>query len=168
VARFRILLLALLAAAPVRTQEVPVEYQVKAAYLYNFARFVEWPARVLTERLNICVARPSPFGDVLSNTVRDETVGGRQVAAREIGDPDGSCQVLFIPRDAPADIYLRTARGTPTLTVGESPTFIRQGGIVNFIREGANVRFEIDEEAARRAGLRISSRLLRLARPPNG
>jgi hypothetical protein len=163
----RVLLLALSAFGPaVWAQEVPLEYHVKAAYLFNFVQFVEWPAGSADGPLVICVARPSPFGDVLASTLRDERVGGRPIDVRVIGDPDGSCHVLFIPRDAPAAAYLQSTRSSPTLTVGESAGFLRGGGIINFIREGANIRFEIDEAAARRAGLRISSRLLRLARMP--
>ena len=164
--RFHLLVALVAAGAVTSAQEVPLEYQVKAVYLYNFAQFVEWPAGSADGPLLICVARPNPFRDLLAATVRGESIGGRRIEVRDIGDPDGSCDVLFIPRSAPADAYLRSTRSTPTLTVGESEGFLRRGGIINFIREGANIRFEIDEAAARRAGLRISSRLLRLARMP--
>ena len=164
--RLRLLVVVAALGAVVSAQEVPLEYQVKAAYLFNFLQFVEWPEDATDGPLVVCVAQPNPFGDRLANTLRDELVSGRRIDLRVIGDPDGTCNVLFIPRDAPADPYLQTTRATATLTVGESPGFLRRGGLINFIRAGANVRFEIDEAAARRAGLRISSRLLRLARVP--
>jgi hypothetical protein len=73
---------------------------------------------------------------------------------------------MFVPRGVAASEFLRTARTAPVLTVGESPDFIAQGGIINFVRGAGMMRFEIDQEAARRARLQISSRLLRLARVP--
>ena len=146
-------------------QEVPLEYRVKAAYLYNFVRFVEWPPAARQGPVTICIVGSNPFGDVLSDTIRGETHEGRALTMRVVTSADSDCAVLFVPRGAGMP-SLRATQGSPTLTVGESPSFIEDGGIVNFVREGANVRFEINEEAARRAGLRISSRLLRLARPP--
>jgi hypothetical protein len=158
------LLLAGGVAAP--AQEVPLEYRVKAAYLANFARFVEWPAAAAAGPLVICVAGTNPFGMVLEETIAGETVNGRALAVRAIDVPDPSCHVLFVPRTVGAGPYIRSALtgSIPTLTVGETPAFIDAGGLVNFVREGNNVRFEIDAGAASRAGLRISSRLLRLAR----
>jgi hypothetical protein len=147
-------------------QDVALEHRVKAAYLFNFVRFVEWPAASGEGPLTICVVRPSPFGEVLTDTVRNERVNGRAIATRLVDTADDGCHVVFIPASAAALPSLRAVDESPVLTVGESPGFIRQGGMVNFVREGTNVRFEIDEPAARRAGLRISSRLLRLARVP--
>jgi hypothetical protein len=116
--------------------------------------------------LTICIADYNPFGDALDSTLRGERIGGREVVARVVTAPSRDCHVLFVPADASPAPYLRD-RQAPTLTVGESDDFITMGGMVNFVRDGANVRFEIDAMAADRAGLRISSRLLRLARTPN-
>jgi hypothetical protein len=164
----RLWLLTLLVVLSARgsAQEVPLEYRVKAAFLYNFARFVDWPAAMASGPLTICLADRNPFGGALDATLRGERIGGREVVARVITAPSPGCHVLFVPEDASAAPYLRD-RQAPTLTVGESDDFIAMGGIVNFVREGGNVRFEIDAMAAERAGLRISSRLLRLARMPN-
>jgi hypothetical protein len=135
--------------------------------LYNFLLFVEWPAESASDPLTICVAGGrNPFGAVLEETIRGERVGGRPVTARVIRQPDDGCHVVFVPEGAAAGAYIRAASARPTLTVGESPGFIGMGGIVNFIREGTNIRFEIDPMTAERAGLRISSRLLQLARIP--
>ncbi len=156
----------LLLSAAAGAQGVPLEYRVKAAYLYNFVKFVEWPAGAGAGPLVICVAGRNPFGDVLNETVQGETVNGRPLETRVVLEPDPACRVLFIPQGAAAATYLRATRGTPTLTIGEARDFIAQGGIVNFLVENGNVRFEIDAEAAERGNLKISSRLLRLARVP--
>jgi hypothetical protein len=144
--------------------QVPVEYQVKAAYLLNFTRFVDWPAESADGPLLLCVAGRNPFGDVLENMVRGESVGGRPVVARTILEPDTACAVVFVPQGAATAAYLRAAQGQPVLTVGEDEDFIARGGIIAFRREGPNVRFSINPDRADQAKLRISSRLLQLAR----
>ena len=151
-----------------QAQAVAAEYRVKAGYLYNFVKFVEWPPEVSSGPLLICVAGHNPFGTMLEDVVANEQIGGRPIEARVILEPDPECDAVFIP-DGAAGAYLRAAARTPTLTVGESRTFLEQGGIVNFyINETGNVRFEINTVAAERARLKISSRLLQLARlvPP--
>jgi hypothetical protein len=147
-------------------QEVSLEYRVKAAYLFNFVKFVEWPQAARSGPLTICVAGRDVLGDVLDRTVEGETVNGRPIVARRILEPTPDCHVVFVPRGAAAQAYLRPAQGAPVLTVGETPDFIENGGIVNFVLEGTNVRFEMNPAAADRVGIRISSRLLRLARVP--
>ena len=157
-------LLALCGPSGVRGQDVSTEYRVKAAFLYNFVKFVEWPPEAAAGPLEICVAGQNPFGTVLADIVRDENVGGRPIRARVILEPDKSCDVVFVPRRANTSAYLGAARGAPVLTVGETTAFTTQGGLVRFFLDGSNVRFEINRAAAERAGLRISSRLLQLAR----
>ncbi len=164
--RAALAILIVTAGTTLSAQEVPLEYRVKAAYLYNFVRFIEWPPVTAEGPVEICVVRPNPFGDVLTDTLRNERLDGRPVVPRLVDAPEPGCQVVFVPAGSAAAPVIRAVQSMPTLTVGESPDFIRQGGIVNFVRDGTNVRFEIDEAAARRAGLRISSRLLRLARMP--
>lgn len=145
-------------------QEVPREYQIKAAFLFNFVKFVEWPSRVAAAPIVICVAGVNPFGELLDRLVEGEHVAGRDVHARVILEPDPGCHEVFVPRGANTSAYLRAARDTPVLTVGETPDFIEQGGLVRFYLDGGQVRFEIARAAAERAELRISSRLLKLAR----
>ena len=144
---------------------MPLEYRVKAAYLFNFAKFVEWPQTAAAGPLTICVAGRNVFGEVLSDTVRGETINGRPLAVRVILEPEPGCHIIFVPRGAAVPAYLRAARSSPTLTVGESPDFIAQGGIVNFTLDGAQraVRNRCGRPRSV-SGLRISSRLLRLAR----
>jgi hypothetical protein len=159
----RLLIFAVFAAltAHPEAQSPSLEYQVKAAYLFNFLKFVEFPATA--GPINICVAGRNPFGNSLDDTVRGEQIQGRPVTTRVILEPEQNCHVIFVPAGAATTAYLRAARGSSTLTVGETAEFIMQGGIVNFVRQGNNIRFEIDPEAADQAKLRISSRLLQLA-----
>lgn len=153
---------------PLYAQDISLEYRVKAAYLFNFARFVEWPAEAVSGPLTLCVAGRDVFGPVLADTVKDESIGGRPLVARVILEPEPDCNVVFVPRGAAASAYLRAASGRPVLTIGETPDFQRMGGIVTFVVQDGNVRFEINRTAAERAKLRISSRLLRLARDTGG
>lgn len=163
----RLVLALLIATAPIQAQDVTLEYRVKAAFLYNFTKFVDWPVGSQTGPLTICVAGRNPLGSVLDDLVKNETIDGRPVVTRIILEPESGCHVMFVPEGAATDAYLRATRMSPTLTVGESPTFLRNGGIVNFLLEGGKVRFEINSAAADRAQLRISSRLRQLARVPS-
>jgi hypothetical protein len=166
--RWTVLVLLLVAAASPQAQDVTLEYQVKAVYLYNFMKFAEWPASAPSGPLTICVAGRNPLGTFLDATIKGETAAGRPIAARVILEPEPGCHLIFVPRGAATTAYLRAAKGEPVLTVGEIPAFLEMGGIINFILddEGA-VKFEISPQAAERAQLRISSRLLQLARIRN-
>jgi hypothetical protein len=164
------LLAALLFAAPAAdAAERASEYDVKAAFLYNFTKFVEWPSWAFHDdrsTVRLCVLGDDPFGDSLQEIAGGE-VAGRRVTVlrtRSMGAPAG-CQILFISRSERLRlaVILREVRDAPVLTVGDMGGFLEHGGIVNFVLDGSKVRFEISQEAAQRAGLRISSRLLRLA-----
>ena len=152
-----------LSLSSVSAQNVSQEYRVKAAYLYNFLKFVEWP-HVTPGPLTICVAGRNPFGTLMHDLVRDQLVNDRPIEARIILEPEEGCHIIFVPDGAATEAYLRGARSMPVLTVGESSTFLEQGGIANFYIDRGNVRFEINPAAAERVGIRISSRLLQLAR----
>lgn len=168
---FAVLLLSV-AAAPLRAQAPALvqEYALKAAFLFNFVKFVEWPASAFAgERapMTICVFGNDPFGRALDEVVQGERVGERGLAVRR---PDGrddleACHVLFVSsseKDRLAGV-LAQVQGAPVLTVGDTDGFLRAGGVINFVLEGSKVRFLIDQEAAERSGLRISSKLMRLA-----
>jgi hypothetical protein len=161
------LVLAIICALPGSAQDAGLEYRVKAAYLFNFTKFIEWPPGAISEGapFTICVAGTNPFASALEDTIRGETVAGRSLQSR-VAQGNEPCQVLFVPHGVDAGPILKRTGTQPVLTVGESPEFLRQGGIINFVRDGGKVRFEISQEAANRAQLRISSRLLRLAREP--
>ena len=144
-------------------QEISQEYQIKAAYLYNFLKYVDWPEPI-NRTFVICVAGQNPFGSVLDGLTNNERVRGNPVKTEVILSPEPGCDVIFTPRTSNIPAYLQSATGLPILTVGESPRYIEQGGIVNFFLENGKVRFEINRSAAERAGLRFSSRLLQLAK----
>ena len=144
-------------------QEISQEYQIKAAYLYNFLKYVDWP-KPINRTFLICVAGQNPFGSVLDGLTSNERVRGNPVKTEIILGFEPGCDVIFTPRTSNIPAYLQGAAGMPILTVGETPRFIEQGGIVNFFLQNGKVRFEINRSAAERVGLRFSSRLLQLAK----
>jgi hypothetical protein len=167
----RFLVAVLLWAGTVLTsaQDADLEYRVKAAYLFNFTKFVEWPSAALVGgrsfSFSICIAGRNPFGPALTATLVGEKAAGLPLAARVVNAGQvASCHVLFVPRGVDAAPYLRGVGKSAVLTVGESPDFLAQGGAINFVLEESRVRFEINQAAAARAQLRISSRLLQLGR----
>lgn len=146
------------------------EAQVRAAFLYNLARFVEWPSSAFATAstpLVACVIGADDFGAVLEAITRGRTVAGRNVVVRRGVDPDKQigCHVLYIPRGEQLheQEVLAQARGATILTVAESGTFARDGGVVSLVVDRRRVRFEVNIAAAYRARLTISSRLLTLA-----
>lgn len=164
----KVLIVLVLMAAPLRAQAP--EYDLKAAFLFNFAKFVEWPASAFAgERapLTVCVFGEDPFGSTLDAVVQGERVGERSLLVQRPDSIDdlGECRVLFVSRsekDRLRDV-MAEVEGQPVLTVADTDGFLRAGGVINFILEGSKVRFLIDQEAAGRSGLRISSKLMRLA-----
>jgi len=148
--------------------EVVPEARLKAAFVSKFPQFVEWPRQVLDGRqaLDVCVAAPDPFGADLAELLAGETANGRPLALRRIESAAEvpQCHLLFLPaRPEGRHPLLAAAAARPILTVGDSPGFLDEGGMVGLRVVNGRVRFEIDEAAARRTGLRISSQLLRLA-----
>jgi len=148
----------------------PTEYEIKAAFLYEFGRFVEWPAasRQGGDSFSICVLGEDPFGLVLDEAVQGKTILGATVAAKRIvGVTDaGTCRILFISPSEENRLLeiLRALEGRSVLTVGEGNLFTRRGGMISFTIEDKRVRFSINLAATEREGLRMSSRLLRVAR----
>jgi len=159
----------LLGIFPSTAHDRPVEYQVKAAFLYNFAKFIEWPNQAFPARdsaFTICLADDS-FHTAVEKAVQGEVWNGRPLSVKQIdsgGDVRG-CQVVYISRSAAQKSMeiLMAAANAPVLTVGETADFIAAGGIIRFTESGHRIRFEINPDAADRASLRVSSRLLRLA-----
>jgi hypothetical protein len=153
-------------------QEQPTEYQVKAAFLEKFGKFVEWPGTALAGAgapLVIGVFGENPFRDDLENLAAKDTINGHAMVVRQIKSPADlkGCHVVFIPASMKArePEMLAEVKGLGILTVGETDDFIQHGGMINFVIENNRIRFEINDAAARRAGLKISSKLLALARP---
>jgi hypothetical protein len=141
-----------------------LEYQVKAAFLFNFLKFVEWPPGAGDAPWVIGVLGHDPFGEVLDQTVRGKIVSGRPVEVRRysrLSDVKG-CNILFIGGADFGRIGIPAQQGM--LTVGEAPGFLKAGGTINFYIEDNRVHFEIQPAVARTAGLRLSSQLLKLGR----
>lgn len=146
------------------------EYPVKAAFLFNFAKFVEWPADVLKgpeDPISICVLGQNPFGGALEDVVHNKTVANRSFAIRQVlnGQQASKCQIVFVTASERKRFrsLLEELKGRSILTVGEADDFVANGGIINFKLKDARVRIEIDASAAERAKLHISSKLLSLA-----
>lgn len=147
------------------------EDQVKAAYLYNFAKFVEWPLTSFNRTADpviICAMGDERFAEILQQTARGKQAQGRPVAVKLVDTIDGLklCHILMIAyRDkARIEPALRSAQSAGILTVGQSADFIRLGGIINLARSEDSVELEINPRAAEAAGLKISARLLAVSR----
>lgn len=141
------------------------EYEIKAAYLYNFIKYVDWPS--YGDTITIGVLGSNPFGNALA-PLNGKIVKGRRLTIRQVDSLRDAqrCQIIFVSsseRSRLQEIFdnLKPAR---VLTVGEMQGFADGGGIINFVEENNKVRFEINAEAARQAGLNISSELLKLAK----
>jgi hypothetical protein len=148
------------------------EYQVKAAFLYTFTRFIEWPPEVFagpSEPFALCVLGKDPFGRALEDMGNGRKFQGRAFAIRRISDPSQTqgCHLLFVSSSERKHVLSAlTDMGTPgLLTVGESNSQTAEGMIINFTLEDGKIRFEININAAAavREKLRVSSRLLSLA-----
>jgi len=149
------------------------QYQVKGAFVFNFAKFVEWPPQAFKtpiDPLVICVLGGDPIGSVLRELVSGKSIGGRPVVVRQLtgGQTVGGCHILFV--GSSENKRLRSFAGTSAgiLTVGETPGFAANGGLINFKLEGGKVRFEINAAAAEREQFHISAKLLSLAQIVKG
>jgi hypothetical protein len=157
-----------LGATAARAQEGAgsVEYPVKAAFLYNFMRYVEWPERPAAE-MTVCILGQDPFGPAIDRALVGKAVGGRPVTVRRMATASTSpaCAVLFVPASAMRDWAAARTRlgGEPVLTVGETRGFTDAGGVIGFVVEANRLQFEVNQSAADAARLRLSSRLLGLA-----
>jgi hypothetical protein len=172
----RVLMLLLLAAgmaapAGLHAQSgIQREYEIKAAYLYNFINYIEWPAEASPTAggtLTIGIVGESPFSGVFSS-LNGKQIKGRTLAVKPIAslkDAD-ACQIVFVFAPAPARAaeVLDQLKDARALTVGEEDGFAARGGVINFTLEHNKVRFEINPDAAKRQGLNISSELLKLAK----
>lgn len=145
------------------------EYQVKAAFIYNFAKFIDWPSG--SDGMTLCLLGEDPF-DRDIDIIRGKPVKGRALAVKRIKavQEAAGCKILFISPAMKAGVTQIVAelKGSHVLTIGDTEGFAQQGVIINFYLEGENVRFEINIEAAKHAGIQISSNLLKLARIVKG
>jgi hypothetical protein len=153
----------------------PTEYQVKAAYLFNFLKFVEWPddpAADLHGKWVIGIVGDSPIGGELAQLVQGKNVQGRELQVKKFQAAENlrACNILFISESEKVHVpsILAALRGSSVLTVADMDNFIGSGGMIQFVVEDARVRVAIDVGATGRARLKVSSKLLSLARVVTG
>ena len=144
-----------------------LELAIKATYLYKFAPFVEWPASAFegpSSPINICIVGADPFGVTLDQAVASQRVSDRPIVIRRIATPSPRCHIAFISgADAFVAQALDAVRGAPVLTVTDNAAAANMRGIINFVIVANHVRFDIDDAAAARSGITVSSKLLSLA-----
>jgi hypothetical protein len=158
-------------AGAASAQPAAGEYAVKAAYLYKFAPFVQWPPSVLAPGapLNLCVVGPDPFGKMLDAAAMGQMVGDHRIEVRRLARVDGrtTCQVMYVRKSAGQSVaeVLAAVHGTPVLTVTDAADGDGARGILHLVVAERRVRFEVDPAEAMESGLAISSKLLDLALP---
>jgi len=155
------------------------EYEVKAAFLYNFAKFIEWPESSFPDPqspLTICVLGSDPFGRTLDDALQGKMIGNRPVTLERFKNPAQArqCHIAFVSSSEARRLpeIQDQLRGASVLLVGESDGFAEAGGVLQFVLQDNRVRFVINTDAAQRADLKVSSKLLALAEvihdPPGG
>jgi hypothetical protein len=161
------------AGAPVvlAQQNASSEYQVKAAFLFHFAQFVEWPPDTFRDAdspLTYCTMGEDPLSGALDQSLSGKTIGARSLRVQQLkpSQPAQTCQVLFIGALETRKIseIMASVSGRPILTVGDTEHFAADGGVIGLVIEANKIRFEINLEAAEKANLKISARLLALAK----
>jgi hypothetical protein len=148
----------------------PGEYEVKAAFLYNFSKFIEWPDKAssyYSGSFNMCVFGEGPLANALES-IQDETIGQKKLVMKHVNalQQAKNCHVLFIGSSEGENLeqIIRALKGMNILLVGDTEGYAQKGVLINFYIEQNKVRFEINVDAVKRSGLRISSKLLNLAK----
>jgi hypothetical protein len=154
--------------------QATLENDVKATFLYNFTKFIEWPSSPVTaaDPFRVCIVADPDFSRAVDRTIAGESVDGRPLERMEPTSPDDvrKCAILYVGRGyaARATRLISAARQLPVLTVGEGSEFLDSGGAIGFVLENNRVRFDISNTAVQRSGLKASSKLLRVARSVEG
>lgn len=170
--RRRLLLAAALlvaGAAPAAEPRAAAEPEVKAAFVYQFGKFVDWPAEALAsaDQLTICVVGDAAFAATLVEVLRDKSLHDRPLAVRAAAAHDGlaDCHIVFIAAAASPELpaILEATAQRPILTIADRGELVAAGVMIDFVRDGARLRFAINVGATQRAGLTMSSQLLKLA-----
>lgn len=158
------------AACPALQASRPTEYEVEAAYLYDFSLFVQWPpadGRDKQGGFEVCVLGADPFGRVLDTILAGQMAAVRNVFARRITAPEqaAGCRILFISssEDTILKEVLASMSSTSVLTVSDMPHFVDRGGMIEFVSAKSRIRFKINLAAAQKAHLVLSSQLVKLA-----
>jgi hypothetical protein len=161
----------LTAALPCRADAPTREYQVKAAFIYNFTAFVQWPDSAFASKDSpfvVATIGTDPFDGALEQAMRGKSVAGRSVVVQHFASIDSMspCELLFVPasQDSSLNDLFAKLNGLPVLTVGESDSFSPAGGAIRFFVEEKKMRFEIDPDSTNGAGLKVSAKLMKLAR----
>jgi hypothetical protein len=142
-----------------------LEYNVKAGFIYNFVKFVEWPPAAFENDnvIGLCFASDNPFSDVLFE-LNDRTVSGKKIKVKKYKDDDSTegCNIFYFGTMNKSFIQERLTdlRDRSVLTIGEIEGFAQMGGIINFFMDQRRLRFEVNVDAARKAGLKLSSQIL--------
>ncbi len=150
-------------------EQKPTQYEVQAAYLYNFGKFVNWPPSDASSHgpFVICVLGEDPFGAILDKTTAGETINGKQIVDKRIARAEEatSCSILYVsPSEAERlSRVLAAVKDAPVLTVSDMPGFVEHGGMIEFVLENGRVRFEVNLNPTTRDGLTFSSELLKVA-----
>jgi len=170
-----LVLACLLMGVAVGDDGVSKEYQLKAAFLYNFSKFVEWPARAFSgsdSPLVIGVFRANPFGGELEKAVSGRRINGRAIMVMLVPNAAAARQthLLFVgaAQDSKLGELREALRGSAVLTVGETDAFSSQGGMITFKLQSDSLRFTINKDPAQQAGLKISAQLQKLAAQSGG
>ncbi|HXP59960.1 MAG TPA: YfiR family protein [Dongiaceae bacterium] len=153
------------------TDTGPTEYQVKAVFLFNFAKFIEWPAAKLggpDSPLVIGIIGDNPFGTLLEETIKDQAINGHKLVSRAISTTAEAvaCHIVFISRSEKERLrpLLAALKGQPVVTVSELRGFAQDGGMIALVLLNGRVKLEINPAAAGEAGVKLSSKLLSIAR----
>ena len=169
---FSIVILFLLSGfTNVRSQSSSVkEYQIKAVFLYNFTHFINWPEAAFESQYApfiIGIVGRDPFGPSLEDAVEGERIGSHQIRIKRYNSINEieKCHILYVGTQDPDEIkaVLKAVARKNILTVGDSPNFIRWGGMIRFYTDQNKIRLQINNSLAKTAGLRISSKLLRVS-----
>lgn len=165
------LILHLVSGGTLRANSVAEEYAIKAAFLFHFAQFVEWPEEAFRDansKLVYCTIGEDPFQGTLDTSFKGKIIGSRSLEVRHLRATEEAqgCHVVFIGEISKRRLSdeLASLKGNPVLTVGETEQFVKDNGMIAFCTEENKIRFEINLEAAQKANLKISARLLALAK----
>jgi hypothetical protein len=163
------LLLLPFVSLPVAAQTHPTEFQVKAAYVYNFGKFVRWPAASNpgAASFKICVLGKDPFATVLEATVAGESIDRKSITVKKVSNLQESsqCNILFISSSEETRLksVLAATQHLSILTVSDIPRFAERGGVIGFVVQEDKIRFEVNLGAAEQSHLALSSELLKVA-----
>lgn len=164
-----LVLIPLLSSRLLTQNPKPTEYDVKAAYLFNFGKFVTWPQKNYGpgDSFLVCVIGKDPFGPILDKTTAGETINGKKVIDKRISRPQDAvgCSVLFISSSEEPRLgrILAIVEGLPVVTVSDMSDFVERGGMIQFVVDSGRVRFKVNLGPAQQDGLALSSELLKVA-----